>query len=125
VEFLVEFEINVPVGTSEAEVNDRENAEAVAAAKLVDDGHLVRLWKLPVTYGDAKVLGLYRAESEMELDALLTALPLAEWMRVTITALGLHPNDPVPDRTVAWPAGSAASHPPHSVPSVPTDRSQP
>jgi muconolactone delta-isomerase len=101
VEFLVEFEINVPEGTPESEVKDREQAEAVAAAKLVDDGHLVRLWKLPVTYGDPKVLGLYRARGETELDALLAALPFAEWMRVTITALGLHPNDPAPEGTVA------------------------
>jgi len=100
VEFLVELEINVPEGTPETEVNDREKAESVAAAELVDDGHLVRLWKLPVTYGDPKVLGLYRAESETELNALLAALPLAEWMRVTITALAPHPNDPAPDHTV-------------------------
>src|ERR1700738_1736037 len=73
VEFLVEFEINVPEGTPESEVKERENAEAVAAAKLVDDGHLVRLWKLPVTYGDTKVLGLYRARGEAELHAILAA----------------------------------------------------
>jgi muconolactone delta-isomerase len=101
VDFLVEFEINVPEGTPEPEVNDREKAEAVAAAKLVEDGHLVRLWKIPVAYGDPKVLGLYRAGTETELDALLAALPLAEWMRVTITALAVHPNDPSPDPTVA------------------------
>jgi muconolactone D-isomerase len=101
VEFLVEFEINVPEGTPKCEVNDREKAEAVAAAKLVDDGHLVRLWKLPVAYGDPKVLGLYRAKSETEIYDLLVALPLAEWMRVTITPLAVHPNDPAPEPTVA------------------------
>ena len=37
-EFLVEFEVNVPDGTPESEVKDRENAEASAAAKLVDEG---------------------------------------------------------------------------------------
>ncbi|HXA31349.1 MAG TPA: muconolactone Delta-isomerase family protein [Acidimicrobiales bacterium] len=100
-EFLVELEINVPLGTPESEVADRQKAEAVAAAKLVDDGHLVRLWKLPVTYGDPKVLGLYRAESETELDALLSALPLAQWMRITITALAPHPNDPAQGGPVA------------------------
>jgi hypothetical protein len=40
------------------------------------------------------VLGLYRAESETELDGLLSALPLYEWMTVTVTALERHPNDP-------------------------------
>ena len=41
-EFLVEFEIKIPVGTTESEVKDREDAEAEAAAKLVQEGHLVR-----------------------------------------------------------------------------------
>ena len=40
------------------------------------------------------MLGLYRAESETELDGLLSALPLYEWMTVTVTGLERHPNDP-------------------------------
>ncbi len=44
-EFLVEFQVNVPDGTPESGVKDRENAEASAAAKLADEGHLVRVWK--------------------------------------------------------------------------------
>jgi hypothetical protein len=31
-EFLVEFEIDIPEGTAESEVEERENAEAPAAA---------------------------------------------------------------------------------------------
>jgi muconolactone delta-isomerase len=88
-EFLVEFEIHVPAGTPEAEVGDRERAEASAAARLVADGHLLRVW----TRADT-TLGLYRAGSETELDRLLDALPLREWMDVTVTRLGPHPNDP-------------------------------
>jgi len=93
-EFLVEFEIKIPEGTTESEVEDREDAEAEAAAKLVEEGHLVRVWKLPVGSGEAQVLGLYRADSETELDGLLRALPLYEWMRVSVTPLAPHPNDP-------------------------------
>ncbi len=37
-EFLVDFQVNVPDGTPEPEVKDRERAEASAAARLVDDG---------------------------------------------------------------------------------------
>jgi hypothetical protein len=37
-EFLVESEVAIPDETSESEVNDRETAEASAAAKLSDDG---------------------------------------------------------------------------------------
>jgi hypothetical protein len=39
-------------------------------------------------------IGLYRAQSEHELDGLLRALPLYDWMRVTVTPLEPHPNDP-------------------------------
>jgi muconolactone delta-isomerase len=93
-EFLVEFEIKIPEGVAEPEVKDREDAEADAAAKLVEDGHLLRVWKLPVESGETPVLGLYRADSETELDGLLRALPLYEWMRVSVTPLAPHPNDP-------------------------------
>jgi muconolactone delta-isomerase len=93
-EFLVGFEINVPDGTPELEVSDRENAEASAAAELAQQGHLVRVWRLAAAAGGPTVLGLYRAYSEAELDDLLRALPLYDWMRVTVTPLSPHPNDP-------------------------------
>jgi muconolactone D-isomerase len=93
-EFLVEFEIAIPQGTSPALVAEREQAEAVAAAALVEQGHLLRVWRLTDPDGVSKVLGLYRADSNEELDRLLEALPLYEWMRIGLTALEPHPNDP-------------------------------
>ena len=102
-EFLVEFEVNVPHGTPESEVEDRESAEASAAAKLVEDGHLLRLWRRTVASGGATIVGLYQADSEAKLDGLLGALPLAEWMRVTVTPLAPHPNDPAAGRHKALP----------------------
>jgi muconolactone delta-isomerase len=93
-EFLVEFDVDVPAGASESEVNRRQRAEAFAAAKLVDDGHLVRLWKPPAAADENKTLGLYRADGETQLGGLLDALPLRDWMRVTVTPLEPHPNDP-------------------------------
>jgi muconolactone delta-isomerase len=94
VEFLVEFDLQVPAGTPQSEVRDRDRAESAAAARLADEGHLVRLWRRsPVGHGAAAV-GLYRADNEAHLDALLADLPLAEWLRVTVTPLESHPNDP-------------------------------
>jgi len=93
-DFLVDFEINIPDGTSETEVTAREQAESVAAAKLVDQGHLVRVWKRRIGPGETRPVGLYRADSEDELDGLLRALPLYDWMRVAVTPLDPHPNDP-------------------------------
>jgi muconolactone D-isomerase len=108
-EFLVEFEVGVPAGTSETEVKDRERAEVVAATKLADDGHLLRVWKRPLSTGETNVVGLYRAESETELDGLLSALPLYEWMTVTVTGLERHPNDPAAAYATGRPASLSQS----------------
>ena len=98
-DFLVEFEIDVPQGTPENEVMRRQDTESVAAAKLVDQGHLLRLWKRDVAPGESRPIGLYRAENKDELDGLLGALPLSEWMRITVTPLESHPNDPANHRS--------------------------
>jgi muconolactone D-isomerase len=94
VEFLVAFEVNPPEGTPESEVVEREEAEAAAAGVLVEEGHLVRVWRLTATGGQSRVLGLYRADDRGQLDRLLEALPLYEWMQVTVMPLEPHPNDP-------------------------------
>ena len=93
-EFLVEFELEIPPGTPRAEVEQRQRAESAAAAKLAEDGHLVRLWRRPLVGDGTTAIGLYRAESEAELDDLLGALPLAGWLRVAVTPLEAHANDP-------------------------------
>ena len=97
-EFLVEFDINIPEGAPRSEVDERVRAEAAAAADLVRQGHLVRLWKPPAAPGETKAVGLYRADSEAQLDGLLGALPLDGWMQVTVTPLGPHPSDPASAR---------------------------
>jgi muconolactone delta-isomerase len=99
VEFLVEFEVNIPDGATRSEVEGREHSEAGAAAKLADEGHLARVWSVQVAPGETRILGLCSADSRAELDALLGALPLHQWMRVSVTPLEPHPNDPAAVRT--------------------------
>ena len=94
-EFLVEFNMTVPPGIPDAEVRDKEQAEAAAAAELVRRGHLVRLWKPSAAPGEVRIVGLYRADSEEQLDGFLGDLPLNSWMEITVTPLQRHPNDPV------------------------------
>ena len=94
-EFLVKFAVEVPDGTPDDKVEQRQSAEAAAAAKLADEGHLVRLWR---SAADGTALGLYRADDKAELDGLLAALPLADWLQITVTPLEPHPNDPAPAR---------------------------
>jgi muconolactone D-isomerase len=93
-EFLVEFELEVPPGTPHAEEEQRHRAESAAAAKLAEDGHLARLWRRPLVGDGTTAIGVYRADSEADLDDLLGALPVAGWLRVTVTPLEPHPNDP-------------------------------
>ena len=97
-EFLVEFEITTPRGTPETEVEARENAEAMAAAAPVEQGHLLRVWKLAAPNGRASVLSLYRADSSAQLDGLVCSRPSREWMQIRITPLEPHPNDPNVER---------------------------
>jgi len=62
-------------------------AESAAAAKLAEEGiYLVRLWRRPLVV-TINTVGLYRADSEAELYGLLDALPIADWLRVTVTPL--------------------------------------
>ena len=100
-EFLVQFELDIPDGVAESEVEHRMTAEAAAAAALADGGHLVRLWHASTCTGHPTVLGVFRAESKSELDGLLGALPLYEWMRLCITPLVRHPNDPATIEAIA------------------------
>src|SRR4030081_3044716 len=92
-EFLVAFALDIPAGTPKSEISDRENAEAAATAKLADEGHLVRVWRSGAP-GETTIVGLYRADSETQLDGLLSSLPLADWPPTPVTPLEVHPNAP-------------------------------
>lgn len=104
-EYLVQFQVDIPAGTSEAEIERRRDAEAAAAADLAAQGHIARIWAVP---GASPIMGLYRAADRPQLDALLQGLPLYDWMRITVTPLGHHPNDPA---RAAAPAGGRLPEP--------------
>jgi muconolactone D-isomerase len=100
-EFLVQFGLDIPDGITDSAVEDRQRAEAVAAEMLAERGQLVRLWQVAAGSAPTTVLGLYRAGSKTELEALLRALPMYEWMHVSITPLVHHPNDPARFQAIA------------------------
>jgi muconolactone D-isomerase len=93
-EFLTDMVTTIPEGTSPAKVDELRAAEAVRAAELTKAGHLVRLWRPPLGPGEWRSIGLFRAANEAELRKALASLPLHIWMKVTITPLTPHPNDP-------------------------------
>ena len=64
-----------------------------------------RKWLVNTEY----VYELEGAGSETELEGLLSGLPLHEWMKVTITALKPHPNDPAAAQATSARAGASRS----------------
>ncbi|WP_432101317.1 muconolactone Delta-isomerase family protein [Streptomyces sp. WAC 04229] len=93
-EFLTSLITVVPDGTSAHTEADTRAKEAIRAAELAGQGHLLRLWQAPLPSGQPRTLGLWRANSEEELHAILATLPLHVWMTVETTTLSPHPNDP-------------------------------
>lgn len=93
-EFLTDMVTNVPEGTSPAKVDELRSVEAVRAAELAKAGHLIRLWRPPLGPGEWRSIGLFQAADQAELGQVLASLPLHIWMKVTVTPLTPHPNDP-------------------------------
>jgi muconolactone D-isomerase len=93
-EFLTDMVTTVPEGTSPAKVDELRAAEAARAAELAKTGHLIRLWRPPLGPGEWRSIGLFRADDEAELRHVLDSLPLHVWMKVNVTPLTPHPNDP-------------------------------
>jgi muconolactone delta-isomerase len=93
-EFLTTFIVTIPDDAAEAEVADLKAREADRTRELAEQEHLIRLWKLPPTPGSWRALGLWRAEDNDELQAILRSLPMGNWMTTEATPLTEHPNDP-------------------------------
>jgi muconolactone delta-isomerase len=96
-EFLTTFTISVPAGTPAQAVGDTEAREARRAQELAEQGHLLRLWRLPGrsrALDLPRALGLWNARSPAEMRTILASLPMDPWMTVETTPLSQHPSDP-------------------------------
>jgi muconolactone D-isomerase len=93
-EYLVDFIITIPDDAPPAEIEQRLEGETSRLAELAAQGNALRVWKPLPEDGRRRALGLYRAASDEELEAILDSLPLRQWMEISVTALAEHPNDP-------------------------------
>jgi muconolactone D-isomerase len=100
-DYLIDFLITIPDDAPADEVRERLEGEGARVAELAAEGHALRVWKPLPDDGRRRALGLYRARSDAELQAILDSLPLRKWMEITVTALAEHPNDPALDSTAA------------------------
>jgi muconolactone delta-isomerase len=90
-EYFTLFTRTVPDGTPTEAVEAAEGQEAVRAAELGRQGHLLRLWMLP---GEGRALGLWCAKDAADLQTYLDSLPLSPYQKVDVTPLTEHPSDP-------------------------------
>ena len=93
-EFFVKFTPDVPAGTPAKDVEEAAAREADRAAELASQGHLIRLWVLPAEHGVSSALGLWRADGEDQMGAILASLPQIKYLATRVTALTPHPSDP-------------------------------
>jgi muconolactone delta-isomerase len=93
-EFLVTMTTHVPEGTSEDTVQEVRTREAARSSELAAEGHLHRLWRPPLRPGEWRSLGLFAADDGVELEKVLSSMPLRVWRTDDVTSLSPHPNDP-------------------------------
>ncbi len=92
----MEFLVNIKIRWTEGMDPERKNSiikeEQAHAAVLAENGHLVRMWRVP---GRTENWGLWRAVDATQLHSIIVGLPVFPWMDVTIHALAIHPVDPL------------------------------
>ena len=93
-DFLVDMTTYVPPGTHPDEIDDIRARESVRARELVANGHLLRLWRPPLTPGQWRTFGLFAADDSDQLEHELASMPLRVWRTDVVTPLSVHPNDP-------------------------------
>ena len=110
-EYLVTMTTHVPEGTSDEAVEEIRVREAARSGQLATEGHLLRLWRPPLQPGEWRSLGLFSADDGVELEHILTSMPLRVWRSDEVTPLSPHPNDPArqaghPGSTATGPGGT-------------------
>jgi muconolactone D-isomerase len=87
-EFLVRTRVTRPAEVADEQWKQLLEGEYATAAKLVEEGALQGIWRIP---GALENVSIWRAEDATALHELLTGLPLYPWADVSVTALARHP----------------------------------
>ncbi len=90
-EYLVHIEVCWPPDGDPDEFSRLVAAERARANRLVAEGKLRRLWRVP---GRRANWGIWVAEDATALHETLATLPFFPWLDVVVHALAAHPSDP-------------------------------
>lgn len=80
--------VHLPPDTPEPRRLELIESEAVRGRELIEQGALVRIWRLPGRWAN---VSLYRAGDATELHEFVSSLPMWPWMEVSVEALATHP----------------------------------
>lgn len=87
--FLVHMQVNLPHDLAPDKANDIKAREKAYAQDLQRQGKWQHLWRIVGEYANYSV---FDVQSNDELQALLSNLPLFPYMKIHVTPLAKHPS---------------------------------
>lgn len=87
--FMVEMTVNLPAGMPAAQADDIKTREKAYSQELQRSGKWAYIWRV---VGEYKNVSIFDVDSNDELHALLSGLPLFPYMDIRVTALCRHPS---------------------------------
>jgi muconolactone D-isomerase len=84
VEFLVQIQVNLPVGVDPTDLVQREQARG---RELKAAGTIVRIWRVP---GRTASVGIWQAEDATALHEAIASMPMFPYLDATVTPLATH-----------------------------------
>lgn len=90
-EFLVRGRQRIPHDMDPDKRADVIKAEGVRSQQLIDEGILIRIWRVP---GQRGSWTLWEAADATELHAALESLPIYPWYDLEVHPLAQHLRDP-------------------------------
>ena len=87
--YLVHMEVNIPNSVSVQEVAQIKSLEKEYSQNLQKSGKWPHLWRVVGEYANYSI---FDVESNDELHATLSGLPLFPYMKIQVTPLAKHPS---------------------------------
>ncbi|MYN13119.1 muconolactone Delta-isomerase [Pusillimonas sp. TS35] len=87
--FMVEMTVNLPADMPASQADDIKAREKAYSQDLQRAGKWPHIWRI---VGEYKNVSIFDVDSNDELHALLSGLPLFPYMDIKVTALCRHPS---------------------------------
>lgn len=87
--YCVRMEVNIPHDMDPAAAQALKESEKQRAIELQKAGKFVHLWRVVGQYANVSI---FDCESNDELHAVLSSLPLFPYLKVEVTPLAKHPS---------------------------------